>query len=438
MSAVAALTDARLKVEGLNIEPGTDDHLRASHLMLRAYVEAAYQIAARAEGSFAPPFRDGLFVERVTPPLAASTTTASETPSGPTLGKTIEKYLAERLPSWSLKTRRKEAAILRLFAEVVGSDSRMMTIGLTDVVRLKDILRRLPANHSKLWPGVPVAEVVERPNLPAAMSTTTLNTYLSKTGGFLRWCASHGLTGARLDVAGLKLKASGKAKERRDPFSVDQLRAIFAGPLYTGCLGPRYRFWPGTERIRDDARFWAPLIGLYSGARLGEICGLRVADVAEIDGVPVLNIRETDERDLKTTGSRRMVPIHARLLDVGLLEYAATLKAKREARLFPELRVRSDGYISDEISRWFSRGLKRLEAKTPKTSFHSFRHNFSDALKMAGVPGDRRRAIMGWTSRDMDESTYGGSTPGAGFSLATLKADVDRVAYPLDWGHLTR
>ena len=44
------------------------------------------------------------------------------------------------------------------------------------------------------------------------------------------------------------------------------------------------------------AEFWLPLLGLFTGARLGELCQLDVADVAERDGTTVLLIREDPER----------------------------------------------------------------------------------------------------------------------------------------------
>lgn len=74
------------------------------------------------------------------------------------------------------------------------------------------------------------------------------------------------------------------AENKRDPFAMDQLRKLFIAPLYTGCQNDR-NGWakPGNNVIRR-ARFWAPLIALFSGLRLNEICQLWSDDIIEIDG----------------------------------------------------------------------------------------------------------------------------------------------------------
>ena len=71
------------------------------------------------------------------------------------------------------------------------------------------------------------------------------------------------------------------------------------------------RIFSGTAG-REGADRWLPLLGLWTGARLEELGGLRVEDVKESDGVPYLFIRATDERRLKNVGSERKVPLHLR------------------------------------------------------------------------------------------------------------------------------
>ena len=62
---------------------------------------------------------------------------------------------------------------------------------------------------------------------------------------------------------------------------------------------------------------------------------------------------------------------------------------------------------------------------TPKTVFHSFRHNATDALRNAGVPPDRVRAIMGWTGSGMEEQVYG-----QGYLARVLASEVEKINYP--------
>lgn len=64
-------------------------------------------------------------------------------------------------------------------------------------------------------------------------------------------------------MRGLRLPDEVAKRDKRHPFSDEQLRAIFNAPLYRGCLdGERGYAKPGLERPRN-ARFWVPLIALH-------------------------------------------------------------------------------------------------------------------------------------------------------------------------------
>ena len=76
--------------------------------------------------------------------------------------------------------------------------------------------------------------------------------------------------------------------------------------------------------------------------------------------------------------------------------------------------------------------LRAIGAHSPKTTFHSYRHCATDALREAGVPPDRIRAIMGWAGGGMEEAVYGG-----GLRPRTLAREIRKVRYEgLDLGYL--
>jgi hypothetical protein len=87
---------------------------------------------------------------------------------------------------------------------------------------------------------------------------------------------------------------------------------------------------------------WIILLGMFTGARLNEICGLATADIAELEGVPIIHIR-SDTRILKTASARRIIPIHP-VIRPAFLAYASTIDHER---LFPELSLDSRGRFSD-------------------------------------------------------------------------------------------
>ena len=46
--------------------------------------------------------------------------------------------------------------------------------------------------------------------------------------------------------------------------------------------------------------YWAPLIALFTGARVGEISQIEVDDIYSHHGIPVININAIGEKSTKT------------------------------------------------------------------------------------------------------------------------------------------
>ena len=82
---------------------------------------------------------------------------------------------------------------------------------------------------------------------------------------------------------------------------------------------------------------WVPLIGMYSGMRLNEICQLQLTDIRESkDGIPYFDVTDSDDpqnKRKKNDNSKRAVPIHPELVSLGLLQYVEELNRAR--RVFP-------------------------------------------------------------------------------------------------------
>ncbi len=116
-------------------------------------------------------------------------------------------------------------------------------------------------------------------------------------------------------------------------------------------------------------------------------------------------------------------------------ELARDAEAQRDAghdKLFPELKRDRRGYYSDPFQKWFSRFLGKAGAKAPRTSFHSFRHNFRDALREADVSREATLALGGWAGQGVADTVYGG-----GLRPSTLAREIRKVRYEgLDLRHL--
>ena len=181
-------------------------------------------------------------------------------------------------------------------------------------------------------------------------------------------------------------------------------------------------------------RRYIALLGLFSGARLNEVCGRATADVTRIDRADVLLIRLRRRSGPPAQDAQRPSdhPLHGELKRCGFLAFVERQRKAGDDRLFPSLRLDSRGRYSDLYQKWFSRHLARVGAKETRTSYHSFRHNFRDSLREAKVADEIVDALCGWSRGTMRE-TYG-----SGPRVAALARAVPRVRYNIARSHLHR
>ncbi|WP_123832294.1 site-specific integrase [Luteimonas sp. 100069] len=121
---------------------------------------------------------------------------------------------------------------------------------------------------------------------------------------------------------------------------------------------------------------WPCLLGLYTGARVPEIGQLRVLDVMELAGVPCLSFSDEGEhQSLKSVSSRRVVPIHPRLLDLGFLDYVKTMVLQNGRDLFPNGKEDAVNGRGSWITKAMGNYLAKVGPGWPKAKrgFHSFR-----------------------------------------------------------------
>jgi integrase len=179
--------------------------------------------------------------------------------------------------------------------------------------------------------------------------------------------------------------------------------------------------------IIKDARFWLPLIALFTGMRLGEITQLRCGDVRQVDGVWVIDLNTSDGNRLKNFNSQRLIPIHSELLKIGLVDHAEKTNADGHERLWPKFWKNKHGCYSTAYSNWFSRYKNLIGLTDPKKTFHSFRHTFIDRLKQLDVPDGKIQELVGHANHSITTGRYGKPyRPGA------LKEVIEVLDYGLD------
>lgn len=172
-----------------------------------------------------------------------------------------------------------------------------------------------------------------------------------------------------------------RTENPRKPWTEDELSAFFKLPLFT-----RYEL-PEKEVFKNgaDAAYWVPLLGLYTGARVGELCQLRVQDVEQTKAGPFLRI--TDEAEgatVKTEAGIRRVPVHPELVRLGFMEYVEATRKSGAVNLWPVMKFRKNkpgGYFSD----WVNSFHKEATGNPKAPVFHELRHTVRSALFAAKV-----------------------------------------------------
>lgn len=355
-----------------------------------------------------------------------------------TLKQAADDWLAEYQTTHKVKAKRaaKVDGTISLILEFFGADTLVIDLTSKRCRDYRDMLNKLPPHRHKRYPKKSlkqVLQIAESKNL-APISYESQSQHLGPLKNILAQAVADGVI-TNNPAQGLEVIAKKTpAEDRRMPFTTEELTRIFTAPLYTGCVDDGWNYKkPGPHRPKRG-RYWVPLIALYTGMRLNELCQLRVLDIQQTEGgTPYLAVTEgEDGMSLKNLGSRRSMPIHPDLVRMGLLAYHRQMAKAGHKQLFPELTVASTGYRSDNFSKWFSAGfLPSVNAKKPGDGSHVFRHNFRDALRRVEAPKEITDRLGGWRDRSV-QASYG-----AGFDVDHLARYLNQIAYPgLDLSHL--
>ena len=147
----------------------------------------------------------------------------------------------------------------------------------------------------------------------------------------------------------------------------------------------------------DD--FWAPLVGLFTGARLGEIVCL-TPDTVVLDRDSALWCLKVGT---KNENSRRLVPVPQALIELGFLAYVDHVRGLGATTLFPH-RAANATRLNDpskHVSRVFGQYLTDVGITDPKKVFHSFRHTVATRMHVNGVPTGDSEMIVGHAAQDL-------------------------------------
>ncbi|WP_445778310.1 site-specific integrase [Shewanella sp.] len=180
---------------------------------------------------------------------------------------------------------------------------------------------------------------------------------------------------------------------------------------------------------------WITLLMLYHGLRPSEACQLHSNDITTIDGISVIHvINEGMIQQLKTAQSKRTVPLHQKLIELGFIDFVQTIndRTSKNSQLTSNplfhYQPSSDGVWSHKFCREFGKLLDQLHFVAGKRpTAYSFRHTFIDELKQLQIEESMVAQLVGHVYHNITYGRYGKQ-----YDVKTLKPVVDKVSYTLN------
>lgn len=384
-------------------------------------------------------------------PTTANAPAQSE-PSGPTI---YELWELQREAEKRLNKKKSPSAHVdeqgharRL--NILSGNRPFGSLSLEDINQLYLLTQQVKAVHGKKIPppDSPIESVLAKPG-DKLISGPTIEKMIVRLGAIHRFAYKRGYTTvdpARTEAPSVSSEVGRLAPEDK-PFSTRELQAIFSGYLYKGTDS-------GSAELVFPYQFWLPLLALFTGGRLNELCQLESSDIRQEEetGIWFARIVTEGSKSLKNHHSRRFIPIHDELIRIGLLDFVRQAKNEGREKLF------SDGLTYQPTKGWggiattfFTRipsastkyggyfhtiGIrKRLaDGKPDGKKFHAFRHTFVDLLRNTSdealplIP-----VFTGHAAKNKNQSDDYGS----GFWLSKLHSALHSVTFPVDLSSIT-
>lgn len=351
------------------------------------------------------------------PTVAEPATTQETPPATPRISVVSEAYLQELdikgRRTKTLVTYRQEYQRFIDFSDDIACDQITRKV----IRNFRDALLRHP--KGRLTPeqmAKPFATRLRDERGPDTLHKATINKYLERLEQLFSWGRIEGYLIAQDLTKGMTIPDLRSDREKRDRFDEADIVKLFSTPDYQG-----------EKHFAKTAYYWAPLIALYSVARLEEVCQLHLSDFATDNGVHYIDINDLDDKEVKPSqAGKRRTPIHSKLIELGLLDYVETLRKVGHKNLFPTLNPHPLNGHGHSVSNWFSKRKKALGFDQLK-AFHSFRHTGTDE----SLQVDNNEMMTNALAGHVANATMSSRVYGKGMSPSSLKPFIESLVFSM-------
>ncbi|EFJ7232730.1 site-specific integrase [Escherichia coli] len=231
--------------------------------------------------------------------------------------------------------------------------------------------------------------------LASEVRPSTINKLLTKA----KMCLDYGLMNGQLEGRNPieRMKLTKDIDSKRRAFTDEELERLLVR------VEAEYQFTRHTAHTTSEARRWASLVSVVTGARSAEVCHLTKRDIVTLDnGLVCIDINEDgDGKSVKNKHSVRLVPLTDGAYGFDLASFLSWVDTQPdEGPLF--------GMTPSAYSSWFnSRVMTEALGDAENVSLHSLRHWLATRMKERGVNLVDAQGILGHSSQSITYDLYG-------------------------------
>ncbi len=333
-----------------------------------------------------------------------------------TLKTAFENFTANTSVSqkWSSSTMDLVNIVGNILFKFFHPSKDITTISRDDLLKFRNTLAHIPTklNQKAKYKDKSLEQIIRIGKNDTKLSQVTIQKYMIRVVQFFKYCYNSDYISKSI-VNDLNVKVEINPMERKVlPYSKEEANVIFkiVQNFKETNKSP-------SKRISANDLYYITMIAAYSGMRINEIVQLRARDIVQHNNVLCFSINRDDGKSTKNINSIRLVPVHSKLIELGLMEFVKQ-RASANKSIF---KVSNKDF--SEIFR--SQIQRKLISSDKQKTFYSFRHYFIDTLVQQEVEPNIIAQIVGHEKQyKILLGTYA-----TNINTSVLKAKVEMVCY---------
>ena len=333
-----------------------------------------------------------------------------------TLKTAFENFTANTSVSqkWSSGTMDLVNIVGNILFKFFHPNKDITSISRDDLLKFRNTLAHIPTklNQKAKYKDKSLEQIIRIGKNDAKLSQVTIQKYMIRVVQFFKYCYNSDYISKSI-VNDLNVKVEINPMERKVlPYSKEEANAIFkiVQNFKETNKSP-------SKRISANDLYYITMIAAYSGMRINEIVQLRARDILQHNNILCFSINRDDGKSTKNINSIRLVPVHSKLIEFGLMEFVKQ-RASANKSIF---KVSNKDF--SEIFR--SQIQRKLISSDKQKTFYSFRHYFIDTLVQQEVEPNIIAQIVGHEKQyKILLGTYA-----TNIDASVLKAKVEMVCY---------